>query len=116
MRKRIRIRKAILVTAFAAVIGGAMVTPATAYEVTNESAPKSHSCNVNPQALRADPQMCSQQIFSDLAKDSDPVRSANERSSSPIPMWTIYPIVGALVLLGASKLIRNHHNKPGLAA
>lgn len=108
MRKRIRIRRTIIVIAFAAVIGSAMVGPAMAYEATDTKGPQAQSCNLDARQLHSDPQTCSQPVFSNFTEE-EPVTSSSSPSSSAFPVWSIYTTVGALILgVGAAVMIRRH--------
>ena len=112
-RTRIQIRRAILVTAFAALIGAAMVAPAAAYEDTGNETSTSQPCGIDSRLLHSDPHTCSQPVFSDFTKSVEPA-PAQQSTSSGTSEWAIYSSIAAALLAAAGLFALRHH--PQLAS
>ena len=108
MAKRIRIRKAVTVTAIAAALSIMIVAPASAYETSTRD-PQSQGCNADARILKAEPRLCEEQVVTNT-REVAPAESTPTQSTpgSSIP-WALYPALGALILVAATfSALRRH--------
>lgn len=116
MRKRIRIRKVIVITAFAAVAVGIVGSPAQARQVGAEF-PRdlSASCDTDPRLVQIDPQMCRQAVFANFTEDKEQHESPSSSSSSS---WTAQSTVSVIaislaLIVGLAAVTRYRPGLPG---
>ena len=101
MAKRIRIRKAVTVTAIAAALSIMMVAPASAYETTTKDT-QSQACNVDPRIANNEPQLCQRQVFSNTQEVAPAEPTSTPSSTSSSTPWALYSALVVLVLAAAT--------------